>query len=605
MEVPYIQVETETEKKKIRLTERPLTIGRHPENRLSILDKMASRFHCVVEFANRRFSLRDLASSNGTQLNGDLVREAELTTGDVFTIGDTKFEFFQPQDFEADRALQKSPAKSHQYKETEIHEDFDIPGFDDDDEPTAPRQTNRVDMAPAAPREKEQSLEEELQAAEQLEKLLQQRSHTDSGEQSLSEASLELINARGEVVHEATDPNARKKARHGDRKWGHDAGTHLLRRLLLVCVKTHATDLHGEPRVDHFIVRVRVDGMMVEIQSLPSSVCQRVLGVVKVLSDIEIGTRNVIQEGHFSSAIDERRIDYRVSFTPSSHGQKLVIRVLDLANAPKHMEDLNLPPWMFQTVRKTSKQDSGMVLVTGPTGSGKTTTLYTVLRQINVRQRNVITIEDPVEYQIEGVTQIPINDDQGNSFNTLLRSVLRQDPDVILLGEVRDSETASTAMQAAMTGHLVLSTVHAKDTIGTVFRLLDLGMEPYLVAASLNIILAQRLVRVLCPNCKVDKKPTPAQTMQLGRTIEGLDKIYIPNGCTKCLSTGYTGRRGLFEMLQVTDELRDVILKTPSIEAIRKAIQMSMFVSLRQSGLQLVEQGNTSMEEVDRVTTAD
>jgi type II secretory ATPase GspE/PulE/Tfp pilus assembly ATPase PilB-like protein len=340
---------------------------------------------------------------------------------------------------------------------------------------------------------------------------------------------------------------------------------------------------------------------MVPVVKLTQAQGHRLLSSIKVLCDIDISQKNVIQEGHFSCQVPGRSIDYRISYTPAMHGQKLVIRVLDLANAPQFLDQLNLPRWMLNNIRKTAKQDAGMVLVCGPTGSGKTTTLYAVLRDIDVEQRNVITIEDPVEYQIGGVTQIPINEGQGNTFHTLLRSVLRQDPDVILLGEVRDRETADTAMQAAMTGHLVLSTVHAKDTIGTIFRLLDLGVEPYLVAQALNVVLAQRLIRKLCDACKAPKKPTPQQTMRMGGVNKSLKSIYYPVGCPRCLNTGFMGRRGLYELLTVSDALRDVILKHPTMASIHEALGRDVFISLQEMGYQIVAEGATAIEEVDRV----
>src|SRR6185436_4826441 len=249
------------------------------------------------------------------------------------------------------------------------------------------------------------------------------------------------------------------------------------------------------------------------------------------------------------------------------------------------------------------EQDHGLLLVCGPTGSGKTTTLYNALRVIDRYAKNVVTIEDPVEYQLDNVTQIPTDDSKGNTFGSLLRSVLRQDPDVILVGEIRDEETARTAMQAAMTGHLVFSTVHAKDTISSVFRLLDLKLEPYLVANSLEVVVAQRLVRTLCENCKRSVRVTPGQATGMGRFLEGQIDIYVATGCAQCLRTGYRGRRALFELLDFTDELRDVILTEPSIQAMKKVIEGGLFTTLVQSGWQLVARGTTTMEEVDRVAT--
>jgi type II secretory ATPase GspE/PulE/Tfp pilus assembly ATPase PilB-like protein len=343
---------------------------------------------------------------------------------------------------------------------------------------------------------------------------------------------------------------------------------------------------------------------MVDIVDLPNSVGELCFGVVKTACQFQPTSKEVVLDGHISSKFQGRRIDYRISFTPSIHGQKLVIRILDQRDAPKSLAELDLPPYMYDRIKKICQQDAGMLTVCGPTGSGKTTTLYNALRDIDRTTKNVVTIEDPVEYHIEGVTQIPTDERKGNTFGALLRSVLRQDPDVILVGEIRDEETARTAMQAAMTGHLVFSTVHAKDTISSVFRLLDLKVEPYLVATSMEVILAQRLVRLLCENCKRGVPVTPAQATRMGRFLEGKKQIYVATGCAQCLRTGYRGRRAIFELLDFTEDLRDVILKSPTIQEMRKVIESGLFTTLTQSGWQLVARGVTTMEEVDRVATA-
>jgi general secretion pathway protein E len=317
-----------------------------------------------------------------------------------------------------------------------------------------------------------------------------------------------------------------------------------------------------------------------------------------------------VLDGHFSTRFGAsqvnlaRRVDYRVSFTPSVHGQKLVIRVLDQRDAPKSLHELGLPPYMHERLRKVVEQDAGLLLVCGPTGSGKTTTLYNAMREIDRERRNVITIEDPVEYHLENVTQIPVDEQKGNTFGGLLRSVLRQDPDVILVGEIRDEETARTAMQAAMTGHLVFSTVHSKDTMSSVFRLLDLKVEPYLVANSLEVVLAQRLVRLLCEHCKRSVRVTPTQATRMGRFLENQNEIYMSTGCAACLRTGYRGRKAIYELLDFTDELRDVILKEPTIGAMKKAIEQGLFTTLVQSGWVQVARGLTTLEEVDRVASS-
>jgi general secretion pathway protein E len=251
-------------------------------------------------------------------------------------------------------------------------------------------------------------------------------------------------------------------------------------------------------------------------------------------------------------------------------------------------------------IDKTCEQEAGMLMVAGPTGSGKTTTLHNCIRTIDRDARNVITIEDPVEYHLEGTTQIPVTEDQ--NFGQLLRSVLRQDPDVILVGEIRDDETSRTAMQAAMTGHLVFSTIHAKDAIGAVFRLLDLGVEPYLVANSIEVILAQRLIRLLCDSCKRPVRVAPGQATRMGRFLEGRDEVYVPVGCTRCLRTGFSGRRAVFEMIEFNDDLRDCVLGKPTIQAMKTIIERGVFHTLQESGWLMAAQGVTALEEIERIS---
>jgi len=276
--------------------------------------------------------------------------------------------------------------------------------------------------------------------------------------------------------------------------------------------------------------------------------------------------------------------------------------VLDAAAAPGRLGELDLLPWMEDKLRRAVRRDAGLILAAGPTGSGKTTTLYSLLREIDCDHRNVITIEDPVEYSVRGVTQIPVESDQGHGFATILRSVLRQDPDVILVGEIRDYETAATVMQASMTGHLVFSTVHARDTIGSIFRLLDLGVEQYLVANALNLVLAQRLIRRLCPHCRRAIPPTSAQVMRMGK-VGTVDHIQQPMGCRRCLGTGYHGRRAVVELLEVGDDMRDVILKEPSIGGMRRIAGGQLFTSLDSAGWHLVAEGITSVEEIERLAS--
>lgn len=591
---PHLEVDLDHDARRVEFGGQPITIGRHPDNVVPIEDDRASRFHCVIEPTEQGYCLRDLDSRNGTKLNERSTRSALLRTGDVVRIGKTRFRFVDPSQpvvevAEAQtevEAVRRSPNLHRTAAPRAGGSAVSLSGSDEEIDYNALLEG----LAPAA----------DAASTQAYEQILRELARAPDKPEA-DRRDLELLGASGRSLLAADEGRAKKSPRRGEDEPESRGGINLLRLLLLACAQVGATDLHVESRTYDVLCRMRVDGTMVDAVTLPKAAAAKLVGVVKVLSDIDIAQRLIVQEGHFSTRLDGRRIDYRVSFTPSMYGQKLVLRILDLANAPQFIADLNLPPWMSEKVKRMSRQDSGMLLACGPTGSGKTTTLYAVLREIDARQRNVITIEDPVEYHLDGVTQIPIDQQKGNTFGTLLRSVLRQDPDVILLGEVRDQETASIAMQAAMTGHLLLSTVHAKDSIGTIFRLLDLGVEPYLVASSLNLVLAQRLIRQLCPHCRSERKPTPQQTLRMGRFVEGISSIFYPVGCSRCFDTGYAGRRAIFELLVVTDDLRDIILKNATIADIREALKLTMFTTLAQAGYQLVAEGVTSADEVERV----
>ena len=378
-------------------------------------------------------------------------------------------------------------------------------------------------------------------------------------------------------------------------------GPTALRLLLRVAAKARATDIHIEPKAEEIHIRMRVDGQMVWINELPMAVGELLIGLLKTSCTMRQAAKDAVLDGHFSVRFPHRRVEYRVSLTPTIAGQKAVIRVLDGVGAPTSLDALGLLPYMHERVRKTIRRDAGLLLVCGPTGGGKTTSLYAALREIDRDSKNIVTIEDPVEYQLEGTTQLPVEEHKGKGFSELLRSVLRQDPDVILVGEIRDDLTARTAMQAAMTGHLVFSTVHAKDTVSAIFRLLDLKVEPYLVASSLDLVLAQRLVRVLCTHCKRPVTVGPGVSSRLGKHLQGVSQIDESVGCSRCLGTGYRGRRALFELLDVTDDLRDVILGEQTVAAMRRVIDQGLFTTLAQFGYRLIADGPTSLDEVEAV----
>jgi general secretion pathway protein E len=562
----YIQIQTPEGSKDMPIADKPITIGRHGSNMVVLSDGMASRYHCVIENSSEGLRIRDLDSSNGTRVNGQVIKTWRLGDGDVITIGKSSITVHAP--FAAPKRV-TVPA--------EEMEDYDVEVVEVDDD--------------------EDESESTMAGGSGYEAMLVKMAES-LADKKFGEDEIALYNARGGVAHPATSASNNGRRGRGGAEPREVVG--LFRLILLICFRTRASDIHIEPKQDDYGVRIRTDGTMVDVVRLPKDIGVKLTSLVKILCDIDIAQRQIVQEGHYSAKVPDRRVDYRVSFAPAMFGQKLVIRILDTANTPYHVWDLQLPEWMFEDVQKACKADSGMILVCGPTGSGKTSTLYAVIRDIDVAERNVVTIEDPVEIQLDGVTQIPVNDAQGNTFSALLRSVLRQDPDAILVGEVRDPETAKIALQAAITGHLVFSTVHAKDTIGTVFRLLDLGVEPYLVASGLQLVLGQRLVRKLCPNCRIASKPTAEQLARMGQAGQGVERIYSPRGCPKCVGTGFIGRRGVFELLKVTDDMREIIMKTPSVAEVQKTLAGSKFVKLAQSGYLLVAEGITSLDEIER-----
>jgi general secretion pathway protein E len=564
MPEPFIEIASPEGSKQIPISDKPITVGRHPANRVVLADGMTSRYHCVIELTPEGLRVRDLDSSNGTKVNGQVVKTWRLGDGDVVTVGRSTMTVHAPAP--ASSNTRTSKARPVAVPESQEEDDYEIEVVVvEDDEPEKP-------------------------SAGDYERTLSRTSES-LADKKFGEGDIALFNARGAVAHAARNGQPIAEPRDV---------VSIFRLILLICFRTRASDIHIEPKQDDYSVRIRADGSMVDVVRLPKEFGVKLTSLIKILCDIDIAQRNIVQEGHFAARVPDRRVDYRVSFAPAMFGQKCVVRILDTANTPYHVWDLQLPEWMFEEIQHAMRGDSGMFLVCGPTGSGKTSTLYAVIRDIDVNERNVVTIEDPIEIQLDGVTQIPVNEAQGNTFGALLRSVLRQDPDAILVGEVRDPETARIALQAAITGHLVFSTVHSRDTIGTIFRLLDLGVEPYLVASGLQLVLAQRLVRRLCPACKAAVKPTAEQLARMGKAAEGVKQIFNPRGCPRCVGTGFTGRRGVFELLKISDAAREIIMKTPSVAEVQKTLAGTKFVKLAESGYQLVAEGVTSLEEIER-----
>src|SRR5580658_2306593 len=377
-------------------------------------------------------------------------------------------------------------------------------------------------------------------------------------------------------------------------------------QVLKDAIELRASDIHLEPFEDEFRIRYRIDGELQEVP-VPAQLKRfqpAIVSRVKILSHLNIAEKRLPQDGRIKVRIDDAEVDIRVSIIPMLHGEAVVMRLLRQNSTLRGMGQLDMAARELDCFRRVLELPHGIILVTGPTGSGKTSTLYTALHEINDSVRKIITIEDPVEYQLKGVNQIEVNEKSGLTFARGLRSILRHDPDVILIGEIRDQETAQIAVQASLTGHLVFSTLHTNDAPGALTRLVDMGVEPYLVASSLEAVLAQRLVRVLCKHCKVpDLSPTAgALKVQLG--IPPRTTIYKPTGCRKCRNTGFHGRHAIFEWMDSDNEIRQLILKSASTDQIRDAARRQGMKTLAEDGWRLVRQGVTTVEEVLSVTTA-
>lgn len=374
--------------------------------------------------------------------------------------------------------------------------------------------------------------------------------------------------------------------------------------VLYQAIKEKASDIHFEPFEKDFKIRYRVDGALYEMAPPPIHLALPIISRVKVMANMNIAERRIPQDGRIVKQIGEKQVDMRVSTLPTHHGESVVLRVLDRSSVNLSLENLGLTPSIYEYIVDTIEKPNGIFIVTGPTGAGKTTTLYAGLRRINTIDAKLLTAEDPVEYDIDGIIQIPINEAIGLDFPRILRAFLRQDPDRIMIGEMRDKETATIAIQAALTGHLVLSTLHTNDSAGAITRLIDMGCEPFLVAASLEGVLAQRLVRTICKDCISPYEPSEAILNQLGVSAHELgDKqFYTGAGCEVCGQSGYRGRAGLYELLNITEPIRELITnRAPTVVIKQKAIELGMN-TLREDGLRNIYDGKTTIEEVLKYT---
>ena len=374
----------------------------------------------------------------------------------------------------------------------------------------------------------------------------------------------------------------------------------LVDHLLHEAIGLGASDIHLEPEEKRLRIRYRVDGVLLEQDAVPQESAQQLCSRIKVLAQLDLSEKRLPQDGKFSFTHDEKQVDLRVSTFPGLHGQKVVLRILDRAQNMLCLQELGMSAEIAQQFQKLLQKANGFFLVTGPTGSGKTTTLYSALSYLHSPEKNIITLEDPVEYNIEGVTQGQVNPAIGFTFAQGLRSLLRQDPDVVMVGEIRDKETAQIAIESSLTGHIVLSTVHTNDAPSVIMRLMDMGIPSFLLNASLSGVMAQRLVRKLCSNCKFERSSTE-QEKQMLKTQSDI-KLFDATGCEMCLQTGYKGRTGIFELLVPTAGLRAQIVAHPDFEHLKEQAKKDGMISLFDHGLQKVKDGTISLEELLRVT---
>ncbi len=378
----------------------------------------------------------------------------------------------------------------------------------------------------------------------------------------------------------------------------------LLNMVLLLAIKDQASDIHFEPFEDEFKIRVRADGVLYEMVPPPRHLANAITTRIKVMAELDIAERRLPQDGRIELNVGGNPVDLRVSVLPTMFGEAVVLRVLDRTVVQLDLQKIGMDATILRRFRQIIRNPNGIVLVTGPTGSGKTTTLYSALNELNEVSTKIITTEDPIEYEIDGLIQVPVNPDIEVTFANVLRAILRHDPDIILVGEIRDYETAEIAIQSALTGHLVFSTLHTNDAPSAITRLRDMGVQPFLITATLEAILAQRLVRKICTECRTEFEPSDELLMELQLPIDQARQysFYYGKGCARCNNSGYKGRTGIYELLEVTDDVRDMITSDASVDDVRNFARSQGMTTLRESGLKLIFDGVTTIDEVVRET---
>ncbi|MGB3081721.1 MAG: ATPase, T2SS/T4P/T4SS family [Candidatus Omnitrophota bacterium] len=429
------------------------------------------------------------------------------------------------------------------------------------------------------------------------------RLYERSADEEISEIVDNIQTARMETIAEESGASSSELLRITE-----EAPVVKLTNLILSrAVKERASDILIEPMEANSRVRYRIDGVLCERQEPPKRFHLAIVSRIKVMSNLNIAERRLPQDGRFGIKVEDRRIDFRVSVIPSSMGEKVALRILDKGQAMIDLDQLGFREDDKKKIREAADRPHGMILVCGPTGCGKTTTLYSVLKYVDSPGKNLVTVEDPVEYELKGINQVTINDDIGLTFAGCLRSILRQDPDVVMVGEIRDFDTVDIAIKAALTGHLVLSTLHTNTASGSVIRLVNMGVEPFLMAASMELIAAQRLIRKLCDDCKEAYTPQEevAKKYNLFDKSGKIPKIYRPKGCERCMNTGYRFRIGIIECIRMTTAVKDLLFRNAQEGEVKKVARQEGMTTLRENGIENVLKGVTSLEEVLRTTIED
>ena len=561
-----------------------ITIGRTSENDVIISDGRCSRRHCEIVLSEVGAILHDLDSRNGTILNDTQIdRPVSLRDGDEIVIGKATVRFWaaekniEPSDKKL--PLVSIPPVKPKLSSTRPDNVTQLkpPSLNHDSAKTSRRQSRKKSAAAVA-------------------------GDTGADIRLVAEKSLPIMtqSLSGPLnINHIIPLNHENRPAHPTGKDTSQLSEAMLKlkSVLLKGFQLTATDIHIEPKEKQVILRYRIDGHLHQSGAIALELAKPVYSIIKLLCNLDINKKSIMQDGSFAVQLPDRRVDLRVSIAPSTQGDKVVIRVLDKNLAPQDLDRLGMDPYILEQVRKRAFSESSMLVVCGPTGSGKTTTAYAIIQEINAEHRNIVTVEDPVEYKLDNITQIEVQPKFDITFVSALSSLLRQDPDVILIGEMRDKETARMAVQSAMTGHLVLSTIHARDSIGSIFRLLDLGVEPFVLGSALSAVLSQRLMRQLCPHCKMKFKPAIKELSALGLDDLAGHDLYAAVGCEKCMNLGHKGRVAIFEMLVINDQVRDAIVHRPTIQELRVAAGDWVFQTLREDAVRKLRQGLTTLDE--------